>query len=200
MTGSFANDSRLPEQMENMGKVVEAEVLDMVDAHATEVQLDAPNEAIAVLQGTRSIEELVPWMVFPFRSVSGVTRSVHFCLGDMGRRPATQEQHLHNLIPLIQALDGQIDRIHIECSYAGQWAEHGLLNEIPESMEVIAGIADVKSEPESAEAYADRIHALLDVLPQERLLVAASCGCGRVPHDDAIEMMRNLVQAAKTMS
>ena len=66
-------------------------------------------------------------------------------------------------------------------------------------MEVIAGIADVKAKPQSEAELRERIDALLGVLPAERLLVSSSCGCGRVPHDEAIELMRNLVRAAHSL-
>ena len=196
ITLSLLGDPRLSEQTENLARIVTDEVRDMAAAGAAEVQLDAPLEAVALVTEGRPVAELAPWIALPFRGVEGLRRTVHFCLGDMGRRPATQEQHLRNLVPLFQALDGDVDRVHVECSYAGQWEEHALLAEIPESMEVIAGIADVKSTPESEEDLRRRIEALLAVLPADRLLVSSSCGCGRVPHDDAIELMSNLVRAA----
>jgi len=196
MTLSLLGDPRLPEQTENIALVVEAEVRDMVEAGASEIQLDAPLEAVALVTGGRTVDELLPWIVFPFRRVASVRRTVHFCLGDMGRRPATQEQHLRQLIPLFEALDGEVDRVHVECSYAGQWEERSLLARIPASIEVIAGIADVKSKPQSRDELRQRIEALQAVIPGERLLVSSSCGCGRMPHDDAIELMRNLVAAA----
>jgi methionine synthase II (cobalamin-independent) len=196
MTLSFATDPRLAEQLPNVAALVEAEVLDMVEVGATEVQLDAPFEAVALVTQGRPVDELVPWIVHPFRKLQGVQRTLHFCLGDMGRRPATQEQHLRHLIPLFQALEGQVDRVHVECSYAGQWDERSLLAEIPDSMQVIAGIADVKAKPQTESELRERIEALLRVLPPERLLVSSSCGCGRMPHDDAIELMRALASAA----
>jgi methionine synthase II (cobalamin-independent) len=199
MTLSFAADPRLPEQLENIAGFVEDEVRDMAAAGAREIQLDAPFEAILLLVESRDPEQIAPWLVRPFRAVTGVRRTVHFCLGDMGRRPATQEQHLRNLIPLIRMLDGQIDRVHLECSYTGQWEERALLAQVPESLEVIAGIADVKSKPASTDALRERIAALLAVLPVERLLVSSSCGCGRVPHDEATLLMRNLVAAAHAL-
>lgn len=189
-------DPALPEQMKNLARVVENEVLDMARAGAAEIQLDAPFEAAARIFEARSVEDILPWLVHPFRAVKGVTRTVHFCLGDMGRRPGTQEQHLRNLIPLIEALEGAVDRVHVECSYAGQWKEIDLLRRIPETMEVIAGLADVKAAPEKEDALRDRMKALVTVVPPERLLVSSSCGCGRMPHDDAIALMRNLVRAA----
>jgi methionine synthase II (cobalamin-independent) len=196
LTISFAADPRLPEQMENVARLVEDEVRDMVDAGAAEVQLDAPLEAVALVTQGRRVEELVPWIVYPFRAVRGVRRTVHFCLGDMGRRPATQEQHLRHLIPLFEALDGHVDGVHVECSHAGQWDERELLAKIPDSMQVIAGIADVKSKPQSEEELRLRIEALLQVLARDRLIVSTSCGCGRMPHDDAIALVRGLVRAA----
>lgn len=196
LTISLLGDPRLPEQMENIARIVADEVRDMAAAGAGEIQLDAPLEAVACVTQGRSLAEMVPWIVHPFRGISGVRRTVHFCLGDMGRRAATQKQHLRHLIPLFEALAGQVDRVHVECSHAGQWAERSLLAEIPESLEVIAGIADVKSKPQSEAELRQRIAALLEVLPAERLLVSSSCGCGRVPHDDAIELMSNLVRAA----
>ena len=79
-----------------------------------------------------------------------------------------------------------------------QWAEREVLGDIPDSIEVIAGIADVKNTAPSAtvEDLSEKISLLLKVIPADRLLVSTSCGCGRVPHDEAIRLVRNLVKAA----
>ncbi len=196
MTISFATDPRLPEQMENIARMVEVEVLDMVAAGAREVQLDAPSEAVAMAHETTPVADVVRWLTYPFRSRPDVRRSVHFCLGDISRRPSTEVQNLRSLIPLLQALEGEIDRAHLECSYAGQWQDHELLAEVPESIEIVAGIADVKSPPQPVDELRAKIDGLLAVVPESRLLVSSSCGCGRVPHDEAIRLMRNLVKAA----
>lgn len=192
----FLQDPRREEQMENLARMVEAEVLDMAAAGAREVQLDAPTEAVALVLGAQQPDELLPWLLYPFRSHPPVRRTIHFCLGDMGRRPFTQQQNLHALLPALQALDGRVDRVHVECSYAGQWEEHGLLREIPDSIEIIAGIADVKSEPQPVDVLREKVATLLEELPAERLLVSSSCGCGRCPPDDAKRLMTNLVAAA----
>lgn len=145
---------------------------------------------------THAVPELACWLAYPFANVIGrVRRSVHFCLGDISRKPATEVQNLCSLIPL-QALDGVVDRVHLESSYAGQWQDRSPLRDVPESLEIIAGIADVKSKPQPTEELRAKIDALLEVVPAERLLVSSSCGCGRVPHDEAIRLMRNLVRAA----
>ncbi len=198
IAGPFIQDLRRDEQMENLAKIVEAEVLDMVAAGAAEVQLDAPVEMISLSVGALTPEQVARWLLFPFRSGPEVRRTVHFCLGDMGSKPYTQEQHLHALLPLLKLLDGHIDRVHIECSYAGQWEERGLLADVPDSMEVVAGIADVKGAVQSAGDLRERIEGMLRVLPESRLLVSSSCGCGRCKPEEARALMRNLVEAARS--
>ena len=184
-------------QLENLARIVEREVLDMVEAGAGEVQIDAPTEAILAAESARSVEDIARWLRFPFRSVpEATTRTVHFCLGDIARKPSTQIQNLRSLLPLLQALDGIVDRVHLECTHAGQWQDRAVLRDVPRSFEAIAGIADVKAKPESVEALGAKIDRLLEILSPERLLVSSSCGCGRMPHDDAIRLMRNLVKAA----
>jgi len=199
ITISFPGDPQLDGGLPDLVDVVRAEIAAMTSTPGVrppvEVQLDAPSEAVACAHGTHPTEQLAELIAAPFEGFEGV-RSVHFCLGDIARKPSTEVQNLHSLVPLIQALDGRIDRAHLECSYAGQWADRGLLGDIPDSIEVIAGIADVKADPAGESHLAAQIDALLDVVPEERLLVSSSCGCGRVPHDDAIRLMRNLVKAA----
>ena len=177
--------------------IVQDEIADMVAAGLAEIQLDAPAEAIGLVSGARDVAELVPLVVEPLAPAAGIRRTVHFCLGDIARKPSIEVQNLRALLPLIAALKGQVERVHVECSYSGQWEDRALLAEVPDSIEVIAGIADVKSRPASVTALREKIEALLEVLPAERLLVSSSCGCGRVPHDEAIRLMRNLVKAAQ---
>ena len=177
--------------------IVQAEIADMVDAGLAEIQLDAPAEAVGLVGERRAVGELIPLIAEPLAPAAGIRRTIHFCLGDIARKPSIEVQNLHALLPLIQTLEGRIDRVHLECSYAGQWDEHALLAEIPASIEVIAGIADVKSKPQSVSALRSKIDQLRQVLPDDRLLVSSSCGCGRVPHDEAIRLMRNLVKAAQ---
>jgi methionine synthase II (cobalamin-independent) len=196
----FIGDPRLEEQMPNLAATVEAEVLEMAAAGAAEVQLDAPAEAVQLVLGVRRPDDILPWLLFPFRRLSGVRRTVHFCLGDMGRRPFTQEQNLRALLPLLQQLDGKVDRVHIECAYAGQWDERDLLADIPASIEIIAGIADVKGAVQSAGELRAKIELLAGVIPPTRLLVSSSCGCGRCTSEQAYRLMTNLVTAAQQVA
>ena len=185
--------------MSDLIAIVHDEIADMVEQGLSEIQLDAPGEAIGLVSERQSADELLPLVGAPLEAAAGITKTIHFCLGDIARKPSIEVQNLHALMPLIQRLEGVVDRVHVECSYSGQWAERGLLAEVPESMDVIAGIADVKSKPASVTELREKIEQLVAVVPPERLLVSTSCGVGRVPHDEAIRLMRNLVKAAQAV-
>ena len=196
--GGFVTDDDASEagHLNDLIDVVQDEISDMVANGLQEIQLDAPGEAIGLVSGNRSADSLLALVKEPLEPASRITRTIHFCLGDIARKPSIEVQNLRALIPFIQQLEGVVDRVHVECSYSGQWEEHGLLTELPPSMQVIAGIADVKSEPAPVTELREKIEQLVDVIPPERLLVSTSCGVGRVPHDEAIRLMRNLVKAA----
>jgi methionine synthase II (cobalamin-independent) len=183
--------------------IVAAEIHEMVSAGASEIQVDAPSEALTVIARDASgkaalahARELADWIAAPFVNVGAhVCQSVHLCLGDISRKPATENQNLRLLLPLMQALEGRIDRVLIECSYFSQWREHALLADLPAGFEVVAGISDVKSPPQSVDELKRKIEALAPLLG-ERLLLSTSCRCGRMPHDEAIRLNRNLVKAS----
>ena len=194
--GGFVTDTDESAHLSDLIEVVQDEISDMVANGLQEIQLDAPGEAINLVSERQTADSLRSLVAEPLSPAAGITRTIHFCLGDIARRPSIEVQNLRALIPFIQQLEGIVDRVHIECSYSGQWEEHGLLAELPESMQIIAGIADVKSKPASVTELRKKIEQLVDVIPPERLLVSTSCGVGRVPHDEAIRLMRNLVKAA----
>ena len=197
---SFPDDPRLEAAMDDLVAVVRAEIADVVAAGATEVQLDAPAESIACALGRRPVAQLAGWIAAALDAVpAGVRRSMHVCLGDIARKPSTSVQNLRSLLPLLGAIECRVDRVLLECSYDGQWDEHRLLADVPASMSVVAGIGDVKSAPAPVDHYRRRIDALADVVGPDRLDVSASCGCGRMPHDDAIALNRNLVKATRSI-
>ena len=199
--GGFVVDEGVDQSrhLRDLIEIVRAEIDDMVANGLREIQLDAPAEAINLVSEQRTAESLLSLVREPLAPASQITRTIHFCLGDIARKPSIEVQNLRALIPFIQQLDGVVDRVHVECSYSGQWEEHGLLAELPESMEIIAGIADVKSKPAAATELREKIEQLAEVIAPERLLVSTSCGVGRVPHDEAIRLMRNLVKAAQAV-
>lgn len=196
--GGFVTDDDTSEagHLNDLIEVVQDEISDMVEQGLQEIQLDAPGEAVNLVSEREDADSLLSLVKEPLEPAADITRTIHFCLGDIARKPSIEVQNLRALIPFIQQLDGVVDRVHVECSYSGQWEEHGLLGELPDSMQIIAGIADVKAKPAPVTELREKIEQLVDVIPAERLLVSTSCGVGRVPHDEAIRLMRNLVKAA----
>ncbi|MGI9596997.1 MAG: hypothetical protein ACR2QK_12605 [Acidimicrobiales bacterium] len=195
---TFAPGQLTARALDDLTSIVRTEIGALIEAGATDVQLDAPSEAIACAHQSENIDRLAELLTAPFDGLAGhgVRRSVHFCLGDIARKPSTQVQNLRSLLPLLSALDGRIDRALLECSYSGQWEDRDLLRRIPESIEVVAGIGDVKSPPADRVHYGRQIEQLLEAVPGERLLISTSCGCGRVPHDEAIRLNLELCRAA----
>ena len=91
-----------PSYLNDLVLIVQDEIRDMLDVGVKELQLDAPIEAIELVTGTRTVEEILPLVVAPFEAAAGVRRSVHFCLGDISRATATESQNLRNLMPLFK--------------------------------------------------------------------------------------------------
>jgi 5-methyltetrahydropteroyltriglutamate--homocysteine methyltransferase len=94
-------------------------------------------------------------------------------------------------------LTGVIDKVHLECSHAGQWADRACLRDLPKELQVIAGIVDVKAPVETSEQIAERITELLHLIEPERLWIAPSCGLGRRTTEIAIGKLSRMVEAAK---
>jgi methionine synthase II (cobalamin-independent) len=97
----------------------------------------------------------------------------------------------------LRGLAGIVDRVVLELSLPEQWAERELLAELPTSMEIAAGIVDVKSpRVQTADELVRMAEALLRVVPAERLLLCPSCGLGRRWVQLAIDKTMTMVAAA----
>ena len=179
--------------------IVQDEIREMIDAGLQEIQLDAPAEAVGLGMETRGVEELVSLVAEPLQPAEGIRRTIHLCLGDISRTTATTQQNLHSLPAPHPGLGRSCRPGARRVSYDGQWNERAVLREIPDSMEVIAGIADVKSEPASERSLRDKIGALLDLLPRNAssFSVVMWLWSRRFWRPRRrIRLMRNLVKAA----
>jgi 5-methyltetrahydropteroyltriglutamate--homocysteine methyltransferase len=109
-----------------------------------------------------------------------------------------RNRSFHPLLQTIQALDGVIDRVVLELSHPEQWAERALLSQVPASMEIAAGIIDVKDpRVESDEEIRAKLRELLNYVPARRLLVCPSCGLGRRNPQMAIDKCEAMVRAVR---
>lgn len=184
-------------------ELIRAEMQACIDLGATDIQLDLPHVAMGLVDGADgwTTESAVALIRSIFAGFTGIRRSIHFCYGDFMAQSWTTNRTFHQLLPTIQALDGVIDRVVLEFSLPEQWAERALLAQIPSSIEVAAGIIDVKAPTieTSAEVVA-KIQELLHYVPAERLLICPSCGLGRRETALALGKAQVMVQAVQTIN
>ncbi|HZO91335.1 MAG TPA: hypothetical protein VFB38_23630 [Chthonomonadaceae bacterium] len=177
-------------------RLIRAEMEACIAAGVPEVQIDLPHVAMSLVEGRWETEAAVNLISQLFGGFEGIRRSVHFCYGDFQAQTWTRNRSFHPLLPAIQRLDGIVDRMVLEFSLPEQWKERALLAEIPASMEVAAGIVDVKSPTiESSEELDYKIEELLRYMSAERLLICPSCGLGRRNVELAIGKVSRMVEA-----
>jgi 5-methyltetrahydropteroyltriglutamate--homocysteine methyltransferase len=177
-------------------EIVNREIHGLAAAGAREIQLDIPYIAIRSVLGQLAPEEAGDLIARSFAGVEAL-KTIHCCLGDLGSQSAITVHNLHALLPYIERLRGVIDKVHLECSHAGQWADRACLRDIPKELQVIAGIVDVKAPVEPAEQIAERIGEMLRFVEPERLWIAPSCGLGRRTTEIATGKLSRMVEAAK---
>ena len=178
-------------------ELIRTEIQACIDLGATDIQLDLPHVAMGLVDEKRwDTQSATKAIKNIFANVKGIRRTVHFCYGDFGAQTWTTNRNFHALLPTIQALDGIVERVVLEFSLPEQWAERELLAEIPASIEVAAGIVDVKSPTvESPEEIVEKIRELLPYVPANRLLICPSCGFGRRNVEMALQKTASMVKA-----
>jgi 5-methyltetrahydropteroyltriglutamate--homocysteine methyltransferase len=183
-------------QLPRAVEIVNREVRGLAAAGAREIQLDIPYIAIRSVLGQLAPAQAADLIAHSFAGVEA-TKTIHCCLGDLGSQSAITVHNLHALLPYIEQLAGVIDKVHLECSHPGQWADRACLRDLPTGMQVIAGIVDVKAPVETAEQIAERVGEVLRFVEPERLWIAPSCGLGRRTTEIAIGKLSRMVEAAK---
>ncbi len=184
--------AQLPRAVDIVGR----EIRTLAALGAKEIQLDTPFIAIRSVLGALAPEQAVELIAPCFAGV-GATKTVHFCLGDLGSQSAVTVHNLRSLMPVVQRLRGVVDKVHLECSHPGQWADRACLRDVPKGLEVIAGIVDVKGPVETTDSIEGRIKELLHFVEPERLWLAPSCGFGRRTTEIAIGKLSRIVEAAR---
>ena len=176
--------------------IVNRELRGLAAAKVREIQLDIPTIAIRSVLDRLAPEEAADLIARSFEGVDTL-KTIHCCLGDLGSQSAVTIHNLHALLPYIERLAGVIDKVHLECSHPGQWADRACLRDIPTGMQVIAGIVDVKAPVETNAQIEERIREVLKYIAADRLWIAPSCGLGRRTTDIALGKVSRMVAVAK---
>ena len=153
--------------------VINAELKALVEAGADYIQIDEPS--FAIIPG-----EFEGWIEMYNSAVQGVDAklALHICFGNLSSRPRGKRSYRW-MFPAV--LDARADQLvfeyaNREMSEIDLWPEFGVESELG------AGVIDVKSfYVEKPEDVAERIEAILEHVPAEKLYINPDCGFFQLP-------------------
>ena len=192
----------LRRQLPTLIAIVNREIRDLAAAGCPHVQLDVPVFGGLLNTGLMEPDDAATIVAGCFEGVEGITRGMHICNGNFKGRPLSPIVRNAPWVPLLQRLDGVIDVAALECSYFAEWSEREAFAEMPQSMELAAGIVDEASYGiETVKKVRDRAADWARVVGEERLWISPSCGFGRHPARSRPVLqakMEHLTEAART--
>jgi len=170
--------------------IVNAECRALVEAGADFIQIDEPHVGMYAGSGPR-FEQGVN------QAVEGVEAkiAVHVCFGNLYGRPFSAVRDFRNLYPALRDL--RASQIVLEYANRGM-DDLKLWREFSSGKELGAGVIDVKAfKAESAADVAERIRAILEHVPAEKLWLNPDCGFWETPRWVAKQKLAALVEGAR---
>ena len=170
--------------------IVNAECHALVRAGAEFIQIDEPHHGMysgSVHEVTKGIN----------RAVEGVDAkiAVHVCFGNLYGRPFSAVRDYRNVFPTLGDL--KVSQVVLEFANRGM-EDPARWKDFPKDKELGAGVVDVKAFwAESAADVAERIRALLEHIPAERLWVNPDCGFWETPRWVARRKLAALCEGAR---
>ncbi len=169
--------------------IINAELKALVAAGVDFLQLDEPSFACHPDAPDYFLDVVA-------RAVEGVDAyiSMHMCFGNYRAR-AVGHRSYRPLFPHIGR--AKVNQLALEFA-SRELAEIELLRELPESMDVAAGVVDVKNtwiEPPAL--VASRVKALLKHVAPERLSITPDCGFSQTARHIAVAKAKSLAEGAK---
>ena len=179
-----------------LADVFRAEIDDLVAAGCRHVQLEDLGAWVPNVAGERD----VPWVVDTVnRLLSGVPgrRSLHFCLGNAWGNRATGLTAGGYGRVLPHYWDMEIDEFVLDFA-CREMVDVEALRGLPADKRIAAGVIDVRSlEIELPEQVAERVRAVLAVVPAERVTLTTDCGMKQLPRVVALGKLRALAAGAR---
>ncbi|KDQ64601.1 hypothetical protein JAAARDRAFT_28241 [Jaapia argillacea MUCL 33604] len=176
-------------QAKQLALALRDEVLDLEKAGIQAIQVDEPAIREGLPLRRSDWDNYLKWAVDSFKlSVAGVSDALqthsHFCYSDFG-----------DIFPSIQRLDADV--ISIEASKADMkllqtFKEYGYSNQIG------PGVYDIHSpRVPGDQEIKDRVKAMLDILPDQLLVINPDCGLKTRGWKETEASLENLVAAAR---
>ena len=170
--------------------IVNAECQALVAAGADFIQVDEPHHGMyagTVHDVTRGINE----------AVAGVSAkiAVHVCFGNLYGRPFSAVRDYRNLFPVLADLRAS----QVVLEFANRGLDDAVrFKDWPRQLELGAGVIDVKAfKAESAADVAERIRAILEHVPAEKLWLNPDCGFWETPRWVVKQKLAALVEGAR---
>ena len=183
-----------PKLNHDLAETVNREILALVEAGCTYIQVDEPLFARQVddarafgIEGLERCFHGVP---------ESVTRVVHMCCGypdhldDEDYKKADPDSY-HQLAREMDTL--AIDQISIEDAHCCN--DLNLLDLFEQTTVIFGSIAVARSRLESVDEVEARIKAALDHIDRDRLVIAPDCGLGMLPADIAEAKLKIMCDA-----
>jgi 5-methyltetrahydropteroyltriglutamate--homocysteine methyltransferase len=190
-------------QMGNLIDIVNAELRGLADAGCPHIQLDVPAFHTLITNGAMTVDEAAEIIVKCFEGVEAERRGIHICSGNLRGRPLAANLTCAPWAEILQRLDGVIDVAHLALHYFNRYLERDAFAAVPNSIEIAAGIVDEGSYyVEPVAKIRERAADWADVVGEERLWLAPSCGFGRHTARDVPvlrQKLENMVEAAATL-
>lgn len=190
--------------------VLRAQVLALRAAGVHTVQLDDPHLCLFVDPAVRATfkdpdEEAMHCVGLingVFEGVTGVTRAVHLCRRNKGRKGWVAAGSYDAIMGPLRALD--VDQLMMEFTIpvAGDMR---CLRDLPERVRVGLGCVDCRGEViDAPEVIVGRVEQAMAHIAKERLTLAPDCGfapgnAADIPVDEAYLKLRNMAAAARTL-
>ncbi|MAU12102.1 MAG: methionine synthase [Anaerolineaceae bacterium] len=172
-----------------LSSLVNAELKRLVAAGVQFIQMDEPSMSVH----SSTPKEFVDLFN---KTVEGVDAyiSMHLCFGNYLGRPVAKRTY-KPLLPHI--FDMNLKEYALEFANR-ELAELDILREFPEDKRIAVGLIDVKNYyVETPEDVAERLRAVLDVLPPERVTVTPDCGFSQTARWAAKRKLQSMVAGTK---
>lgn len=169
--------------------LVQAELVALVEAGATEITVDEPSmSCYAYREDPARFVEIFNRTVAP---VVGKCRlSTHLCFGNF-KGHAVGPRRYAPMFP--EFLHMKVDEIHVEMA-SREFAEIEIIGKIAQERDVAVGVVDVKSYYiETPQDIAERVRLCLRHAPAERLAFAPDCGLSQTARWAARRKLQNMV-------
>lgn len=196
--------------MEALVPILRHECVALKEAGADIVQFDDPHLCLFVDETIRrhyrdpeaEMMRCVDLLNGVLHGVTGVTRAIHLCRRNKGRKGWIGQGGYAPILPALKRLDVDHYALEFTIPVAG---ELSILKQLPEDRQIGLGCVDCRGEVvDSVETIVERVERALEYLRPEQLVLNPDCGfapgnAAEIPLDEAYAKLRNEVLAAEVL-